>query len=488
MLRGEKESFLSVHISPSEPTAIGILTGLFVREGSPATGQVSSAIDDGYKRLLGPSIEREARNAVKERADRTAIEVFAENLRELLLAAPLGRKSVLAADPGFRTGAKIVCLDRQGKLLHNDTIYALSGERGAREAKTSILNMIDRYDVEVIAVGNGTGGRETEAFFKSLGLGRRIPIIMVNENGASIYSASEVARAEFPNHDLTVRGAVSIGRRLVDPLAELVKIDPRSIGVGQYQHDVDQKLLNLRLDDVVASCVNSVGVDVNTASEQLLSYVSGLGPKLAHNIVEYRDEHGAYPTRIALKKVPRLGRKAFEQAAGFLRVQGKQPLDASAVHPERYSVVDRMVKELNCSISDLMQDESLRRRIDLNRHVSQDIGLPTLNDILAELGRPGRDPRKEFEAFSFTEGVNSIDDVQPGMTLPGIVTNVAAFGAFVDIGIHQDGLVHISQLADSYVNNPGDIVKVLQQVTVRVLDVDVERRRISLSMKSQQQG
>lgn len=485
MLRGEKESFLSVNISPSETLALGILTRLFVKEGSPNATQVSSAIDDGYKRLLGPAIERETRNAVKERADRTAIDVFAENLRELLLAPPLGRKNVLAADPGFRTGAKVVSLDRQGKLLHNTTIYPLSGERGVREARSIILDMIDRFDVEVIAVGNGTGGRETEAFFKSLGLGRRIPIIMVNENGASIYSASEVARTEFPDHDLTVRGAVSIGRRLMDPLAELVKIDPRSIGVGQYQHDVDQKLLNQRLDDVVTSCVNSVGVDVNTASEQLLSYVSGLGPRLAHNIVEYRDQHGAYPNRSSLKKVPRLGRKAFEQAAGFLRVQGDHILDASAVHPERYAVVDRMARELGCSISDLMRDENLRRRIDLDRHVSQDIGLPTLNDILTELGRPGRDPRQEFEAFDFTEGVDSIEDVKPGMTLPGIVTNVVAFGAFVDIGVHQDGLVHVSQLADRYVKNPGDVVKVLQRVTVKVLEVDGERRRISLSMKGQ---
>ena len=487
MLRGEKESFLSVNISPSETAALGILTGLFVKEGSPNAAQVSSAIDDGYKRLLGPAIERETRNAVKERADRTAIDVFAENLRELLLAPPLGRKNVLAADPGFRTGAKVVSLDRQGKLLHNTTIFPLSGERSMREARSIILDMIDRFDVEVIAVGNGTGGRETEAFFKSLGLGRRIPIIMVNENGASIYSASEVARTEFPDHDLTVRGAVSIGRRLMDPLAELVKIDPRSIGVGQYQHDVDQKLLNQRLDDVVTSCVNSVGVDVNTASEQLLSYVSGLGPRLAHNIVEYRDQHGAYPNRSSLKKVPRLGRKAFEQAAGFLRVQGGHILDASAVHPERYAVVDRMARELGCSISDLMRDDNLRRRIDLDRHVSQDIGLPTLNDILTELGRPGRDPRQEFEAFDFTEGVDSIGDVKPGMTLPGIVTNVVAFGAFVDIGVHQDGLVHVSQLADRYVKNPGDVVKVLQRVTVKVLEVDGERRRISLSMKGQSQ-
>ncbi|MDP6716537.1 MAG: Tex family protein [SAR202 cluster bacterium] len=488
MLRGEKESFLSVRISPSEPMAIGILTGLFVKQDGPDPEQVSSAIDDGYKRLLGPAIEREARNAVKERADRTAIEVFAENLRELLLAPPLGRKNVLAADPGFRTGAKVVCLDRQGKLLYNDTIYPLSGERSEREARSVALRLIDLFEVEVIAVGNGTGGRETEAFFRSLDLGNRIPVILVNENGASIYSASDVARAEFPDHDLTVRGAVSIGRRLVDPLAELVKIDPRSIGVGQYQHDVDQKLLKERLDDVVASCVNSVGVDVNTASEQLLSYVSGLGPRLAHNIVEHRDKHGAYKSRNSLKDVPRLGRKAYEQAAGFLRVRGDHPLDASAVHPERYTVVNQMAKELGCSISDLMRDENLRERIDVRRHVSGDIGLPTLNDILAELGRPGRDPRQEFEAFSFTEGINSIEDVNPGMTLPGIVTNVAAFGAFVDIGVHQDGLVHVSQLADTYVNNPSDVVKVQQVVSVRVLDVDIARRRISLSMKSQTQA
>lgn len=485
MFRGENESFLSVRISPSEPAALEVLTGLFVTEDNPSAEQVGSAVDDSYKRLLGPAIEREARNAIKERADRTAINVFAENLRELLLAPPLGRKIVLAADPGFRTGAKIVVLDKQGALLHDDVVYVLSGENRANEAKATILKLVNLFNVEVVAVGNGTGGRETEAFFRDLGLGSRIPVVMVNESGASVYSASDVARAEFPDHDLTVRGAVSIGRRLVDPLAELVKIDPQSIGVGQYQHDVDQKLLKERLDDVVVSCVNSVGVDVNTASEQLLTYVSGLGPRLAHNIVAHRDRHGAFSNRSSLKDVSRLGEKAFEQAAGFLRVRGDDPLDASAIHPESYFIVDQMAWDLGCSVSDLMRDETLRQRIDLQSHVSDDIGLPTLNDIVAELGRPGRDPRPEFEAFSFAEEVNSLDDVTPGMTLPGIVTNVAAFGAFVDVGVHQDGLVHVCQLSDSYVKNPSDVVKVLQKVTVKVLDVDIERRRISLSMKDQ---
>ncbi len=488
MLRGEKESHLSVSISPSSPAPTDVLSALFVKEVNSSAGQVSSAIDDGYKRLLGPAMEREARNAIKERADKVAIDVFAVNLRELLLAPPLGRKIVLAADPGFRTGVKIVVLDRQGKLIHDDVVYVLTGGSRANDAKTTILKLVDLFGVEVIAVGNGTGGRETEEFFRNLGLDSQIPVIMVSESGASVYSASDVARAEFPDHDLTVRGAVSIGRRLVDPLAELVKIDPQSIGVGQYQHDVDQKLLKQRLDDVVVSCVNNVGVDVNTASEQLLSYVSGLGQWVAHKIVEYRYENGPFTDRNSLLNVSRLGEKAFEQAAGFLRVQGKNPLDASAIHPESYSIVDQMARDLRCSVSDLMRNQELRDRIDVEKHVSPGVGLPTLNDIVAELGRPGRDPRPEFEMFSFTAGINTINDVSPGMTLPGIVTNVAAFGAFVDVGVHQDGLVHVSELSDTFVSNPGDVVKVLQHVTVKVLDVDLERQRISLSMKGQPQG
>ena len=488
MLRGEKENHLSVNIAPPGDAALEILEDQFIRVHNSTTEHIDMALRDSYKRLLGPSMETEARNAAKSRADQTAIQVFADNLRELLLSPPLGPKNVLAADPGFRSGAKLVCLDRQGKLLHNDTIYPLMGERQAQQAGEIVRRLVQLFDIEAIAVGSGTGGRETGAFFSDLGLGADIPVVLVNESGASVYSASQVARDEFPEYDLTVRGAVSIGRRLMDPLAELVKLDPRSIGVGQYQHDVDQALLNQKLDDVVVSCVNNVGVDVNTASEQLLTYVSGLGPRLAKNIVDARNESGPFASRAALKKVPRLGPKAFEQAAGFLRIHGDVPLDASAVHPERYKIVDRMARDLGCTVSDLLSDEDLRSRIDLERYVEGEIGLPTLNDILIELGKPGRDPRQEFQAFSFEEGVNTIEDVVTGMVLAGIVTNVVAFGAFVDIGVHQDGLVHISQLSDQYVNNPNDVVKVQQQVTVTVLDVDLDRKRISLSMKSQSRG
>jgi len=485
MRRGENEGFLILRVLPPEDEALEILDGLFVKGEGSASQQVRMAVHDSYKRLLSSSMETEIRLATKKWADEEAIRVFVENLRQLLLAPPLGQKNVLAIDPGFRTGCKAVCLDRQGKLLYTETIYPLQSEKGSTDAGPKILEMCERFHIEAIAVGNGTGGRETEAFIHSLDLSKKIQVVMVNESGASVYSASEVAREEFPDQDVTLRGAVSIGRRLTDPLAELVKIDPKSIGVGQYQHDVDQGGLKSSLDDLVVSCVNGVGVEVNTASKQLLTYVSGLGPQLAKGIVEYRNEHGPFQSREGLKQVPRLGPKAFEQAGGFLRIRdGENPLDRSAVHPESYPIVDAMARALNCSVLDLMRDEKLRERIDLKQYVSEKVGLPTLNDILSELSKPGRDPREEFETFRFAEGVEKIEDVKPGMKLPGIVTNITAFGVFVDIGVHQDGLVHISELSNRFVKNPSEIVKVHQKVLVTVLDVDIERRRISLSMKS----
>jgi uncharacterized protein len=429
-------------------------------------------------------METELRLATKQQADAEAIAVFAENLRQLLLSPPLGSRRVMGVDPGFRTGCKLVCLDRQGKLLHHETLFlhgsADQRHRAARRAEA----LVAEFAVEAVAVGNGTAGRETEAFFRSLTLPPEVAVAMVNESGASIYSASEVAREEFPDLDLTVRGAISIGRRLMDPLAELVKIDPKSIGVGQYQHDVDPTALKQALDDVVVSCVNAVGVDVNRASAALLTYVSGLGPRLARNIVAHRDEHGPFQTREALKQVPRLGPKAFEQAAGFLRIAaGPNALDASAVHPERYPIVAAMAADLDCQVADLISDAGLRRRIDVNRYVTDDVGLPTLTDILAELAKPGRDPRQRFEAFAFAAGVEKIEDLVVGMRLPGIVTNVTRFGAFVDVGVHQDGLIHVSQLADRFVRDPAEVVKVQQKVMVRVLTVDLERRRIALSLR-----
>jgi uncharacterized protein len=485
MRRGEKEGFLTLRVLPPEEEALEILEGLFVKGEGAASQQVRMAVHDSYKRLLSSSMETEIRQATKKRADEEAIRVFAENLRQLLLAPPLGQKNVLAIDPGFRTGCKVVCLDRQGKLLHTETIYPLQSEKGAADARSKILEMCERFRIEAIAVGNGTAGRETETFIRGLDLSKNIQVVMVNESGASVYSASEVAREEFPDQDVTVRGSASIGRRLMDPMAELVKIDPKSIGVGQYQHDVDQGALKGSLDDVVVSCVNRVGVEVNTASKQLLSYVSGLGAQLAKGIVEYRNAHGPFQSREGLKQVPRLGPKAFEQAAGFLRIRdGENPLDGSAVHPESYPIVDAMVKDLGCSVMDLMRDESLQKQIDLKRYVSEQVGLPTLNDILLELSKPGRDPREQFETLRFAEGVEKIEDVKPGMKLPGIVTNITAFGVFVDIGVHQDGLVHISQLSNRFVKNPSEVVKVHQKVLVTVMDVDLERGRISLSMKS----
>ncbi|TKJ37702.1 MAG: RNA-binding transcriptional accessory protein [Planctomycetes bacterium B3_Pla] len=484
MRRGAREGFLRLQVTAPQEQALSTLEDLFIRGHSACSAQVKEAVDDGYKRLLLPSMETEILAATKERADREAIRVFAENLRELLLAPPLGRKSVLAIDPGFRTGCKVVCLDRQGQLKNSDVVYPHQGEKMAASGASKIASLCKQYDIEAIAIGNGTASRETESFIRNIKLSEDIPIVMVNESGASIYSASKVAREEFPDEDVTVRGAVSIGRRLTDPLAELVKIDPKSIGVGQYQHDVDQTLLKQSLDDVVASCVNNVGVEVNTASKQLLTYVSGLGPQLAQNIIDYRNENGSFESRRQLKKVSRLGAKAFEQAAGFLRIRdAANPLDSSAVHPESYHIVDSMAADAGGLVTDLMRDDSLRAKIRLQNYVGETVGLPTLNDIVQELAKPGRDPRRQFEMFSFAEGVEKIEDVEVGMKLPGIITNVAAFGAFVDIGVHQDGLVHISQLADRYVKDPGDVVKVHQKVTVTVLDVDLARKRISLSTK-----
>jgi uncharacterized protein len=485
MRRGEKEELLNLTIAPSEEDAVNMLEGLFVKGSGDDSSQVRIAVHDSYKRLLSRSMETEARLMTKERADSEAIRVFADNLRNLLLSPPLGAKRVMGIDPGFRTGCKIVCLDRQGKLLCHDTIYPHFSEKGAEEAVKKMKDLCERFEVEAIAVGNGTAGRETEAFVKSIGFQGKIQIIMVNESGASIYSASEIAREEFPDLDLTVRGSVSIGRRLMDPLSELVKIDPKSVGVGQYQHDVDQAALKQSLDDVVMSCVNGVGVDVNRASVQLLTYVSGLGPQLAKNIVACRDENGPYNSRKELKKVPRLGPKAFEQSAGFLRIRdAKNPLDGSAVHPESYHIVDKMAEDLSSSVEDLIKDPAKRSRIDISRYVTESTGIPTLRDIMEELAKPGRDPREDFEEFAFESGVEKIEDLRAGMKLPGIVTNVTAFGAFVDVGVHQDGLVHVSELSDRYIRDPGELVKVQQKVTVTVIDVDVDRKRISLSMKT----
>ncbi|MBB6128531.1 Tex family protein [Mucilaginibacter lappiensis] len=484
MRRGEKEEILWLDIKPEEEEAIAILEDTFVKGiNNPSADQVKQAIADGYKRLLKPSMETEVRLFTKKKADEEAIRVFAENARQLLLSAPLGQKRVMAIDPGFRTGCKLVCLDEQGKLLENTAIYPHTGAGQAREAEKTVQHLFEKYNIEAIAIGNGTAGRETEVFVRNLNLPDAV-IVMVNESGASIYSASDVAREEFPDKDITVRGAVSIGRRLMDPLAELVKIDPKSIGVGQYQHDVDQNKLQTSLDDTVMSCVNAVGVELNTASKQILAYVSGLGPQLAQNIVEYRDQNGAFKRRDQLKKVPRLGDKAFEQAAGFLRIHNAEnPLDSSAVHPERYSLLEQIAKDMNCTVKDLIGSAPLRKSIPLQKYTSETVGLPTLNDIMAELAKPGRDPREQFEAFSFTDGVNAIGDLKVGMKLPGIVTNITNFGAFVDIGVHQDGLVHLSQITNRYIKDPNEVLKVHQKVEVTVTEVDVNRKRIALSMK-----
>jgi protein Tex len=483
--RGEKESILSLDIFPPEEDVLQTLERQFVKAENACADQVRLAIKDSYKRLLRPSLETEIRMESKIKADEEAIKVFASNLKELLLSAPLGQKNVLALDPGFRTGCKLVCLDRQGKLLHHEAIFPNEPQKETAKSAAIVKSLVEKFGIEAIAIGNGTASRETEAFVKNIGLSNKIIIAMVNESGASVYSASAAAREEFPDQDVTVRGAVSIGRRLMDPLSELVKIDPKSIGVGQYQHDVDQIKLKQGLDDVVMSCVNSVGVEINTASKELLQYVSGLSSALAKNIVEYRNQNGPFSSREALMQVPRLGEKVFEQAAGFLRIhQATNPLDASAVHPESYPIVEKMAQDIGCSVKDLMSSAELRKQLDLKKYITEKVGLPTLTDIVNELEKPGRDPRETFEVFSFTEGVNSIQDLKIGMKLPGIVTNVTNFGAFVDIGVHQDGLVHISHLADKFVKDPKEAVTVQQKVMVTVVEVDVPRKRIGLSMKS----
>ncbi len=483
MRRGEKEEVLMLRVLVVQEDALAILEEAYLKNDSLCASQVQMALEDSFKRLLSLSMETEVRVLTKQKADEEAIRVFADNLRQLLMASPLGEKNVLAIDPGYRTGCKIVCLNAQGKLLNNTVLYLTGSDSQVEDAAAGIKKLCNLFNIECIAVGNGTASREAESFARSLKI-PNVQVVQVNESGASIYSASDVAREEFPNHDVTVRGAVSIGRRLQDPLAELVKIDPKSIGVGQYQHDVDQNKLKSSLDDVVISSVNQVGVEVNTASKQLLMYVSGLGPALAKSIVEYRDTHGAFGSREELKKVSRLSGKSFEQSAGFLRIRGAQnPLDASAVHPESYWVVDQMAKDLGVSVADLIKDENVRKKITPQKYVSDKIGLPTLLDILAELAKPGRDPRAKFEAIQFKEGVESMEDLVPGMKLPGIVTNVTNFGAFVDIGVHQDGLVHISEVADKYVANPSEVLKVAQKVEATVLEVDLARKRISLSLR-----
>jgi uncharacterized protein len=485
MMRGEAEGFLRTSIQPPKEKAILELEEIFLRNSTDGCAeQIREAIYDSYSRLLQPSMENEIKSAAKEKADKHAIMVFTDNLKQLLMMPPLGQKNVLAIDPGFRTGCKIVCLDKQGNLLHNETIYPHPPENQVRLAEKKILSLIDAYKIEAIAIGNGTAGRETERFIRNIRFDKELIAVMVNESGASVYSASKIAREEFPDYDVTVRGAVSIGRRLMDPLAELVKIDPKSIGVGQYQHDVNQVALQQSLEDTVTICVNQVGVEVNTASKELLSYVSGVGPALAQNIVKYRKENGPFSSRDEFKKVARFGDKAFEQAAGFLRIRNApNPLDRSAVHPESYYVVYQMAEKTKASVEELIKNEETRGKINLNDYVNDKAGLPTLNDIMHELAKPGRDPRQKFDLFEFAKGVNSIDDLAPGMVLPGIVTNITAFGAFVDIGVHQDGLVHVSQMADRFVRDPKEIVKINQKIQVKVLDVDKERKRINLSMK-----
>lgn len=484
MFRGEEEGFLKLSIDPEETTPIETLKRIFIKSTNKAGQQVIQAISDSYKRLLKPSIENEMRQIVKEKADLEAIRVFTINLRQLLLSPPLGQKMVLAIDPGFRTGCKVVCLDRQGNLLHNETIYPHPPQNEVGTAVSKIRNLVASYGIEAIAIGNGTAGRETENFIRKIPFDRQVICIMVNESGASVYSASSVAREEFPDYDVTVRGAVSIGRRLMDPLAELVKIDPKSIGVGQYQHDVNQAALNRSLEDTVVTCVNQVGVELNTASKQLLSYVSGVGPGLAEKIVEYRKKNGAFRSRGELLKVSRFGDKAFEQAAGFLRIRNAEnPLDSSAVHPESYHIVNKMAQVLNCSVTELVGNKEIRTKIKPEQFITDKAGLPTIVDILEELSKPGRDPREKFDLFEFDKNINSIEDLRPGMVLNGIVTNITAFGAFVDIGVHQDGLVHVSQMANRYIKDPNEVVKLTQHVKVKVMEVDVQRKRISLSMK-----
>ena len=486
MFRGRDEAFLRITIEPDEQKALNIIHKFFVKGNTAASAQVEEALKDGYKRLLCPSIETEFEALAKERADDEAIRVFADNLRQLLLASPLGQKNVLAIDPGFSSGCKLVCLDAQGNLRHNETIYPHKPQSEIVDAKRKIMFLVNAYKIEAIAIGNGTAGRETERFIQSMAFDRKLQVFIVNESGASIYSASAVAREEFPEYDVTVRGAVSIGRRLMDPLAELVKIDPKSIGVGQYQHDVDQNKLKNSLDTVVESCVNLVGVNVNTASKHLLVYVSGLGPQLAQNIIDYRKENGPFASRQLLKKVPRMGEKTFEQCAGFLRISdAENPLDNSAVHPESYHIVQRMAEDMNATVNDLLKNENLRKQIKPDNYVTDRVGLPTLNDILKELAKPGLDPRVPAKVFQFAQDIRRVEDLQPGMVLPGIITNITNFGCFVDVGVHQDGLVHVSQLADKFVKHPSEVVKLNQHVKVKVVEVDQSRNRISFTMKGQ---
>jgi len=484
MRRGEQEGFLKISVEPKATEILDTLADHYVKNPYDVGQQVEEALKDSYKRLMQPSIENEYKALYKEKADQEAIKVFADNLRQLLLASPLGQKRVLALDPGFRTGCKLVCLDEQGNLVHNATIYPHPPQQDRAGSTRKVSSLVEQYKIEAIAIGNGTASRETERFIRMLRFPHDLEVYVVNESGASIYSASKIAREEFPDYDVTVRGAVSIGRRLMDPLAELVKIDPKSIGVGQYQHDVDQGNLKKSLDEVVESCVNLVGVNLNTASKHLLTYVSGLGPTLAQNVVDYRQEIGGFSSRKQLKKVARMGEKAFEQCAGFLRINGADnPLDNSAVHPESYHIVENMAADLRVDLKQLVKDEALVKQIDLQKYVEGDIGLPTLKDIKSELEKPGRDPREQIEVFEFDQTVFSMEDLKPGMELPGIVTNITKFGAFVDVGVKQDGLVHISQLADRFVKDPNDVVKIHQHVKVRVLEVDISRKRIQLSMK-----
>ena len=488
MLRGEEEGILRLTIAPDEQRTLESLKKWLIHSNTNCAQQMWIAATDAYKRLLQPQLETEMRNFYKEKADTEAISVFTQNLRQLLLAAPLGQVTTLAIDPGFRTGCKVVILDPQGKLLHNETIYPHPPVAQYKLASDKLKRLVLQYKVDAIAIGNGTAGRETENFIRYIPFEREVKAYMVNESGASVYSASPVARAEFPDYDVTVRGAVSIGRRLMDPLAELVKIDPKSIGVGQYQHDVNQKRLQESLEQTVESCVNYVGVELNTASKELLSYVSGIGPSLARNIIDYRNEHGPFPSRARLKQVPRFRAKAFEQSAGFLRIRdAENPLDRSAVHPESYPVVKAMAAEMNCSVADLILHKEIRDNINLAHFITPKVGLPTLTDIMKELAKPGRDPRTQFEKFEFDKNVRKIEDLQPGMVLPGIVTNITNFGCFVDIGVHQDGLVHVSNLSDKRVANPGEVVHLNQKVMVRVVGVEIERKRISLSMRGVEQ-
>ena len=484
LFRAEAEGLLKVKLSINADDALNVLDSIFLRNDNASTDLVQDAIDDSWKRLLEPSLETEIRALYKEKADEVAVKVFAENLRQLLLAAPLGKKRVLALDPGFRTGCKVVILNELGALLHNETIYPHPPQNETGKSAAKIAHLVQAYKIDVIAIGNGTAGRETEDFIKTIRFDRDITAVMVNESGASIYSASKVAREEFPDYDITVRGAVSIGRRLMDPLAELVKIDPKSIGVGQYQHDVNQKMLGDELNTVVESCVNAVGVELNSASEQLLSYVSGVGPQLASSIVKYRNENGGFISRKQLMDVPRLGAKAFEQCAGFLRIHGaKQPLDASAVHPESYHIVEKMAKKMGVKVEELIGNEELIAKINPKEFIEKNFGIETVNDIIDELKKPGRDPRKSFEVFEFDKNIRTINDLRQGMQLVGIVTNITAFGCFVDIGVHQDGLVHISQMSNSYITDPNQVVKLNQKIKVTVTDIDIPRKRISLSMK-----